>query len=139
MTGSIQAAETTSSPLRTCGGGDTPCAEVLRTTRALGLGVVARLRWARVRLGPVVDTAARHAVEFVVPPGTARSWLALPGTTCVSACCTRWPGSVGGRRWLVAPSVSAEPYTDADALCEAVAAELLRRAVGGTGRRRGCP
>lgn len=106
--------------------------DVLRTTKPIGLAVLDRLRRARVPLGPVALTTRRQTVEFVVPEGTAGSWPAPPETTCVRACATRWPLSGrgfpgGGRRWLVPPSSSAPSHTDADALCEAVAAALAHR------------
>ncbi|GAA2127992.1 hypothetical protein GCM10009802_34990 [Streptomyces synnematoformans] len=128
MIGSMQAAEA-SSPRTTPG--HVPCADALRTTSGLGLDVLDRLRRACVPLGLVAVISARQAVEFVVSAGTAGPWPALPGTTCVPACRTRWPapGSVTGRRWLVAPGACSVRWTDPDALCVAVGAALLRRAV----------
>lgn len=120
-----------SNPRKTCDG---RCVSVLRTTKPLGLAVIARLRLARVPLGPVAETIPRQAVEFVVPAGVAWSWPRLsPWTTCVPACRTRWPAScpaqsVPGRRWLVAPWACSAPATDPGALYEAVAAELQRHA-----------
>lgn len=119
-----------SNPRKTCDG---PCANVLRTTKPLGLAVLDRLRQSRVLLGPVAETIPRQAVEFVVPAG-ARPWPKLPPwTTFVPACRTRWPasgpaGSVPGRRWLVAPWACSAQATDPGALYEAVAAELRQHA-----------
>ncbi|GGX36693.1 hypothetical protein [Streptomyces chryseus] len=111
--------------------------DVVRVTTRLGFDAVDRVRRAGVELGPVLDTPARGAVEFIVPPGTATTWPQMLGTRAVSTGILRCPpphitlasgrGSTGGRRWIM-PPLYAPATTDADALCEAVAGALFARA-----------
>ncbi|MER6603816.1 MULTISPECIES: hypothetical protein [Streptomyces] len=111
--------------------------DVVRVTTRLGFDVLGRVRSIGAELGPVLETPARGAVEFVVTPGTARTWPDLMGTRATSRGVLRCPPphvtvasglrSTGARRWIV-PPLYAPATTDADALCEAVAAALLDRA-----------
>ncbi len=126
--------------------------EVVRVTSALGYDVLRRLRSMGAELGPVLDTPARAAVEFIVETGTAASWPPLTGTRAAATGVIRCPPphmtvpaavrSTGGRRWIVPPLyLHAADTTDANALCEAVAAALMHRAgvslaLAGRGERR---
>lgn len=111
--------------------------DVVRVTSQLGFDVLGRVRSCGAELGPVLETPARGAVEFVVAPGTAATWPDLIGTRAAATGVMRCPPphvtvasglrSTGARRWIVPPQY-APATTDADALCEAVAAALLHRA-----------
>ncbi|OII64296.1 hypothetical protein BJP40_00040 [Streptomyces sp. CC53] len=111
--------------------------DIVRVTSRLGADVIARVRRHGAELGPVLETPARGAVEFVVPPGTAATWPDLMGTIAAARGVLRCPPphvtaasglrSTGARRWIV-PPLYAPATTDANALCEAVAAALMHRA-----------
>lgn len=107
---------------------------VLRVTRRTAVPTLHKLRAAGIALGPVLETAPRDALEWLVPTGTAHSWPALRGTVCTDRGSLRCPApevtaghpsAAGGRRWIVPPLTGVPPVTDADALCEAVAAVLF--------------
>ncbi|GHJ24430.1 hypothetical protein [Streptomyces albus] len=106
--------------------------DVVRVTRTLADDAVRRLRARGLVLGPVLLVPRRACVEFVVPPGTAASWPALYGTTCVGLGGTiRCPSPAGtpaacGRRWL-SPPAGPVPTTDATHLAEVAAAALVHR------------
>ncbi|WP_037859663.1 hypothetical protein [Streptomyces sp. NRRL F-5065] len=111
--------------------------DVVRVTTRLGTDVLARVRGIGAELGPVLETPVRSAVEFVVTPGTAATWPDMIGTRAAARGMLRCPPphvtatsglrSTGARRWIVPPSY-VPATTDADALCEAVAAALVHRA-----------
>lgn len=112
--------------------------DVLRVTSTIGFGALDRLMSAAVLLGPILEVREIGVLEFVVPAGTATSWPALYGTTCVDHGNLRCPAprvTIGagraqsGRSWLVPPvrvemplTPAPQPWTDDDLLCEAVAA-----------------
>ncbi|TDC21068.1 hypothetical protein E1265_19105 [Streptomyces sp. 8K308] len=108
--------------------------EAVRLTRDLGEATLHRLRRAKEPVGLVLEVPLRGAVEFLVPRGTAASWPTIGGTVAVADGTMRWPApgasaangrrAICGRRWLVAPAAVASVVTDADALCEAVAATI---------------
>lgn len=112
--------------------------DVLRVIRGTGASAFQRLQELGEPVGPVLEVPLRDTVEFLVPPGTAADWPPLPGTRCVERGFIRCPGpdrtrSSGrrascGRRWIVSPTESTIPTTDADALVEAVTAALAHRA-----------
>ena len=116
--------------------------DVLRVTTTLAFAAIERLQTADVPLGPVVEARPAAVIEFLLPPGTARSWPEdLLGTTCVARGTLRCPSpfvmigtgrSQSGRRWLAPPAPVEVPYfrpvapwTCDDALCEAVAAAIV--------------
>ncbi|WP_326655684.1 hypothetical protein [Streptomyces sp. NBC_01750] len=111
--------------------------DVVRVTTRLGYEVLSRVRSISAEIGPVLDTPARSSLEFIVAPGTAASWPQMIGTRAAATGYMRCPPphvtvasglrSTGARRWIV-PPLYAPATTDADALCEAVAAALLTRA-----------
>jgi hypothetical protein len=104
--------------------------EVLRVTARIGWAALALMRADSFSFGPVLEARPRRTVEILVPPGTAAVWPPLDRSRCVAVsrgtlrCPPPWTTSLGaevnGRRWFCAP-VGPLPYTDADALCEAVA------------------
>ncbi|GAA3372096.1 hypothetical protein GCM10017744_102190 [Streptomyces antimycoticus] len=111
---------------------------VLRVTGTTGRDALARLQERGEPLGPVLEVPLRFAVEFLVPRCAAASWPPLVGTRWVEHGIIRCPGpertrSAGqraacGRRWIVPPGPAAAAATDADALCEAVAAAVVHQA-----------
>lgn len=110
--------------------------DVVRVTTRLGVDAIARVRRIGGQVGPVVEMPVRSTVEFIVPPGTAATWPEMTGTRATARGMLRCPPphvtqasglrSIGGR-WIV-PPLYVPATTDADALCEAVAAALLHRA-----------
>ncbi|MGW0785905.1 hypothetical protein [Streptomyces sp. NPDC002913] len=111
--------------------------DVVRLTTALGHDVLDRVRRIGSQVGPVLETPARGAVEYLVPRGTAATWPPMVGTRATGMGLLRCPSpgvtlssgqrSTGRRSWIV-PPLDVPSTTDADALCEAVAAALLHRA-----------
>lgn len=111
---------------------------VVRVTRRVGVPTLQRLRTAGVGLGPVLETMPRETIEWLVPAGTARTWPPIPGTACTDTgnwlCPAPWvtacagSSGVNGRRWIVSPTATVLTITDADALCEAVAAAVCHLA-----------
>ncbi|MYV63572.1 hypothetical protein GTW37_34785 [Streptomyces sp. SID4931] len=109
--------------------------DVIRITAHLGYAALRRIRQRGILLGPVLETPARGAVEVLVAPGTAAAWPDLRNTRAVGSgmflCPAPWvtttargPAARGYRAWIIPPGPR-EPV-DADALCEAVAAELCQ-------------
>ncbi|MFD9850501.1 hypothetical protein [Streptomyces parvus] len=106
--------------------------DVVRVTRTLGRAALARAQRDGTTIGPVLETPARDALEFPVPPGTAAAWPLLPDTRAASSgefrCPAPWITAADRRRsrcgrvWLIPPTITV--LTDANALCEAVAAAL---------------
>jgi hypothetical protein len=110
--------------------------DVVRVVDQTGQAALARLAAGHVPVGPVLTVPARRTVEFLVSPGTWRSWpLGLTGVVCPG------PGSASrlpapdrthagaarcGRRWL-SPPRPRQPFTDADVLCEVLAAAVAHR------------
>ncbi|MFI6341212.1 hypothetical protein [Streptomyces sp. NPDC050535] len=110
--------------------------DVLRIHFLISADVLAVLRDRRLSRGAVLCNVRRRCVEMLVPPGTAATWPALPYTVCVADAVMCCPSpevtSVSGRgadgRVWTAPPAAAVTTTDADALAEAVATVLVRRA-----------
>ncbi|MGW1666189.1 hypothetical protein [Streptomyces microflavus] len=111
--------------------------DVVRISDRLGRMALARAAALGAPIGPVLEVPARGVVEVIVPPGTAATWPALRWTRAASSghllCPVPPMHRAGGRgrrprHWLV-PPIGPHLTTDPDALCESVAAELLRRAI----------
>lgn len=108
--------------------------DVVRVTTRLGHDVLRQLDRIGAEIGPVLATPARGALEFWTPTGTAANWPQLIGTRATSRGYVLCPPphmnrttglrSTGARQWII-PPLYAPATTDADALCEAVAASLL--------------
>lgn len=113
--------------------------DVVRVTDGLGFAALTRLQEAGAPIGPVLETRPFAALEIVVPSGTATSWpTPLRFTTCVRRGLLRCPApdatiatgrGAGGRSWVIPPialllplTAAPAPWTDGDALCEAVVA-----------------
>ncbi|MBV9023726.1 MAG: hypothetical protein JO362_08000 [Streptomycetaceae bacterium] len=111
--------------------------DVIRVTAHIGWDALARMRLADHDFGPVVMNRPRRTLEIVVPPGSAAAWPALDRSACVAAAhghlrCpppwTRAPGvEAAGYGWVYAAPGTAVPYTDGDALCEAIVTAMVSR------------
>lgn len=116
--------------------------EVVRAGSAAAFSAIHRLQSDGCLLGPILDVQRQGVIEFFVPRGTARSWpMALLDMVCVERGALPCPAprfvigsglSAGGRSWVVPPVRVAQvltpapaPWTDDDALCEALAAAIV--------------
>jgi hypothetical protein len=98
--------------------------DMVRCLRGPGADALAVLRGQGGITGPVLLCTPRHAVEFLVPAGTADTWH-FPGTTAAgqgkTLTCPLPGRTTRGRTWLVLPDGSGT-LTDPQALRD----ELMR-------------
>ena len=116
--------------------------EVLRMTVGVGCDALRRLRDSAI--GPVILDPSRATLEILLPPGAAGNWPKLDGIACEAEgellcphpCLTTAAGHYrSGRQWLIPPVPAGTPqrcpkapWTDGDALCEAIIAASARSA-----------